>query len=107
MEQKWLVLTKEFGKTTPGNKLIDLTPFQSGGMSLDRVVLFFDQGMVNWDTYYIDDIGLSSAPVSTSELDVNYSLSIYPNPLANSSVISFSIDQPSFVKWSSLIYKGK
>ena len=62
--------------------------------------------MVNWDNI-IDDIGLSAAPVSTNELDVNYGLSVYPNPLTNNSVISFSIDQPSFLKWSSLIYKGK
>ena len=85
----------------------DLTAFQSGGMSLDRVVLFFDQGMVNWDTYYIDDIGLSAAPVSTNELDVNYGLSVYPNPLTNNSVISFSIDQPSFVKVDLLDIQGK
>ena len=85
----------------------DLTAFQSGGMSLDRVVLFFDQGMVNWDTYYIDDIGLSAAPVSTNELDVNYGLSVYPNPLTNNSVISFSIDQPSFVKVELIDIQGK
>ena len=36
-------------------------------MSVDRVVLFFDQGMVNWNTYYLDDIGLSSAPVAINE----------------------------------------
>ena len=36
--------------------------------SVDRVVFLFDPGMVNWDTYYIDDIGLSAAAVSIDEI---------------------------------------
>jgi hypothetical protein len=46
---------------------LDLSSISASSMSINRVVLFFDQGMVNWNTYFLDDIGLSSAPVSINE----------------------------------------
>ena len=85
----------------------DLTPFQGGAMSIDRVVFFFDQGMVNWDTYFIDDIGLSASPVSVDNLDFNIDFNIYPNPLTNESVISFSVKNESFVTLEIVDVQGK
>lgn len=84
----------------------DLTPAQSG-VSLDRVVFFFDQGLVNWDTYYIDDVGLSAAPVSTDNMDLNLGFDVYPNPLTNSSTVNFSIVNNSFVNIEIVDVKGK
>ena len=85
----------------------DLTPAQSGGMSLDRVVFFFDQGLVNWDTYYIDDVGLSAAPVSTDNMDLNLGFDVYPNPLTKSSTVNFNIVNNSFVNIEVVDVKGK
>ena len=86
----------------------DLTPFQSGGMSLDRVVFFFDQGLVNWDTYYIDDIGLSAAPVSVSEISKEpFKFWIYSSPLNDESVIKFTLEENSSVKLEALDLQGK
>ena len=85
----------------------DLTPYQGGAMSIDRVVFFFDQGMVNWDTYFIDDIGLSASPVSVDNLDFNIDFNIYPNPLTNESVINFSVKNESFVTLEIVDVQGK
>ena len=85
----------------------DLTPAQSGGMSLDRVVFFFDQGLINWDTYYIDDVGLSAAPVSTDNMGLSLGFDVYPNPLTNSSTVNFNIVNNSFVNIEIVDVKGK
>ena len=86
----------------------DLTPFQAGAMSIDRVVFFFDQGMVNWDTYYIDDIELSSAPVYINDINTSFfDFSVYPNPLNNESTVNFSIKERSFIKLELLDMQGK
>ena len=86
----------------------DLTPFQAGAMSIDRVVFFFDQGMVNWDTYYIDDIELSSAPVYINDINTRFfDFSVYPNPLNNESTVNFSIKERSFIKLELLDMQGK
>ena len=85
----------------------DLTPYQGGAMSLDRVVFFFDQGMVNWDTYYIDDVGLSAAPVSVKNTGFDFSFDVYPNPLVNESTVRFSIKNSSFVKIELINMQGK
>jgi len=85
----------------------DLTPYQGGAMSLDRVVFFFDQGMVNWDTYYIDDVGLSAAPVSTENLDLSLGFDVYPNPLTEASTVNFNIVNSSFVNIEVVDIKGK
>ena len=86
----------------------DLTPYQGGAMNLDRVVFFFDQGLVNWDTYYIDDIGLSAAPVSVSEISKEpFNFWIYSNPLNNESVIKFNLEENSSVKLEALDLQGK
>ena len=85
----------------------DLTPFQAGAMSVDRVVFFFDQGMVNWDTYYIDDIGLSAAPVSANNLSFSLGFGIYPTPVTSESTINFNVGNNSFVKIELVDVQGK
>jgi hypothetical protein len=66
-------------------------------MSVDRVVFFFDQGMVNWDTYYIDDIGLSAAPVIISENSSEFKILSYPVPAKENISVDFTISKNSSV----------
>ena len=49
--------------------------------SISRFVLFLDQGVVNWDKYYLDDFNLSAIPLSLDDLTISDDLSIYPNPI--------------------------
>ena len=85
----------------------DLSAVAFGAMSVDRVVFFFDQGMVNWDTYYIDDIGLSAAPVSVPEDFTDFSLTVFPNPISSESVISFSLNSRSGIKIELIDLQGR
>mgnify|MGYP006152092779 CR=1 FL=1 len=85
----------------------DLTSVSSGGMAIERVVFFFDQGLVNWDTYYIDDIGLSASPVSITEAFVGFYLNVFPSPASSQSTINFGLDKNSFVKIEVLDLQGR
>jgi hypothetical protein len=85
----------------------DLSAVAFGAMSVDRVVFFFDQGMVNWDTYYIDDIGLSAAPASVPEDFTDFSLTVFPNPISSESVVSFSLNSRSAVKIELIDLQGR
>ena len=75
--------------------------------SVDRVVFLFDPGMVNWDTYYIDDIGLSAAAVSIDEISSSFNMTIFPNPVSSQSTISFSLNKASNVNIEVLDMQGK
>lgn len=75
--------------------------------SVDRVVFLFDPGMVNWDTYYIDDVGLSAAPVSINEFSSNFNLTVFPNPVSSQSTINFSLNKASMVNIEVLDMQGK
>ncbi len=75
--------------------------------SVDRVVFLFDPGMVNWDTYYIDDVGLSAAPVSVNEFSSNFNLTVFPNPFSSQSTINFSLNKSSSVNIEVLDMQGK
>ncbi len=75
----------------------DLSSVSSGSMSVDRVVFFFDQGMVNWDKYYIDDLGLSAAPVTVLENSSEFDISSYPIPAKEDINIAFTISKNSSV----------
>jgi hypothetical protein len=63
--------------------------------------------MVNWDTYYIDDIGLSAAPVSINDLSSNFNLTVFPNPISNQSTISFSLNKASRINIEVIDMHGK
>ena len=75
--------------------------------SIDRVVFLFDPGMVNWDAYYIDDVGLSAAPVSVNELSSNFNMTIFPNPVSSQSTISFSLNKASRINIEVLDIQGR
>ena len=57
---------------------IDLTSVAS--QSISRFVLFLDQTVVNWDTYYLDDLNLSSTPLYVHEINDSGVISVYPQP---------------------------
>ena len=75
--------------------------------SVDRVVFLFDPGMVNWDTYYIDDIGLSAAAVSIDEISSSFNMTVFPNPVSSQSTINFSLNKASKVNIEVLDMQGK
>ena len=50
---------------------------------IDRFVLFLDQSVVNWDTYYLDDFHLPDVPLETQYLDVSENIKIFPQPAKN------------------------
>ena len=85
----------------------DLTSVSSGGMAIERVVFFFDQGLVNWDTYYIDDIGLSASPVSITDAFVGFYLTVFPSPASSQPTINFGLNKSSFVKIEVLDLQGR
>ena len=51
--------------------------------NIDRFVLFLDQSVVNWDTYYLDDFHLSDIPLETQFLEVSGDIKIFPQPAKN------------------------
>ena len=65
------------------------------GQNINRFVLFLDQGVVNFDVYYIDNIGLSSSPSSTIELNDQF-VTIFPNPVDDKLFIKSSINNSEF-----------
>ena len=44
------------------------------------MVLYLDQSVVNWDTYYLDDFNLSLAPLYVHEINDSEVISVYPQP---------------------------
>jgi hypothetical protein len=57
---------------------VDLSSIAS--QSITRFVLFLDQSVVNWDTYYLDDFNLSSDPLYVHEINDSGVISVYPQP---------------------------
>jgi hypothetical protein len=45
--------------------------------------MFLDQGVVNWDAYFLDDFNLSSAPLAVNNILDNDNITIYPQPATN------------------------
>jgi hypothetical protein len=60
---------------------VDLSSVAS--QSITRFVMFLDQGVVNWDTYFLDDFNLSSAPLAIDNIFDNDNITIYPQPATN------------------------
>ena len=50
----------------------DLSSISS--QQISRFVLIFDQGVVNWDTYFIDDFNISSIPSYVEETNFDNNL---------------------------------
>ena len=66
----------------------DLSSISS--QQISRFVLIFDQGVVNWDTYFIDDFNISSIPSYVEETNFDNNLVVFPNP--SSDKIKFYIN---------------
>jgi len=60
---------------------VDLSSVAS--QSITRFVMFIDQGVVNWDTYFLDDFNLSSTPLLINELNELNIISVFPQPAKN------------------------
>ena len=99
---------KNIGQNNTWQQLnLDLSSVSGGSMSINRVVLFFDQGMVNWNTYFLDDVGLSSAPVSINEKTLDFEISIYPKPARDKISLSLKLYKTSLVKAEIINLQGK
>ena len=61
---------------------VDLNSVAS--QSITRFVMFIDQGVVNWDLYFLDDFNLSSTPLLTNEINESNYISVFPQPAKNS-----------------------
>ena len=62
--------------------------------NIERFVLFLDQSVVNWDTYYLDDFHLSSVPLgplSSNFFDLRGNIKLYPQPARN--VVTIEADK--------------
>ena len=46
--------------------------------------MFIDQGVVNWDLYFLDDFNLSSTPLLINEINESNLISVFPQPAKNS-----------------------
>ncbi len=57
---------------------VDLSSVSS--QSITRFVLFLDQTVVNWDTYYLDDFNLSSTPLLIQDINDSEIINVYPQP---------------------------
>jgi len=60
---------------------VDLSSVAS--QSITRFVMFIDKGVVNWDTYFLDDFNLSSIPLFVQEVNKIQLISIFPQPAKN------------------------
>jgi hypothetical protein len=61
---------------------VDLSSVAS--QSITRFIMFIDQGVVNWDTYFLDDFNLSSTPLLFNEINESNLISVFPQPAKNS-----------------------
>jgi len=61
---------------------VDLTSVAS--QSITRFVMFIDQGVVNWDAYFLDDFNLSSTPLLINEINESNLINVFPQPAKNS-----------------------
>ena len=59
--------------------------------SISRFVLFLDQGVTNWDTYYLDNFHLSSTPLNLKDINSSNNLVVFPQPSINEISIESSI----------------
>jgi hypothetical protein len=69
---------------------VDLTSVAS--QSITRFVMFIDQGVVNWDAYFLDDFNLSSTPLLINEINESNLISVFPQPAKNSLNIKVNLN---------------
>ena len=69
---------------------VDLSSVAS--QSITRFVMFIDQGVVNWDLYFLDDFNLSSTPLLINEINESNLISVFPQPAKNSLNIKVNLN---------------
>ena len=69
---------------------VDLSSVAS--QSITRLVMFIDQGVVNWDTYFLDDFNLSSAPLLINDINESNLISVFPQPAKNNLSIQVNLN---------------
>jgi hypothetical protein len=69
---------------------IDLSSVSTA--SIERFAIFLDQGVVNWDAYFLDDFNLSSIPLFVDNIEVSEMLNIYPQPATNNLNIEIKLN---------------
>jgi len=69
---------------------VDLSSIAS--QSVTRFVMFIDQGVVNWDTYFLDDFNLSSAPLLINDINESNLISVFPQPAKNNLSIQVNLN---------------
>ena len=68
---------------------IDLGDYADAG--IDHMVVLLDQGVVNWDLYYLDDFQLTLTPISVDEISEMKDVVVYPQPARDEIAISTQI----------------
>jgi len=69
---------------------VDLSSVAS--QSITRLVMFIDQGVVNWDLYFLDDFNLSSTPLLINEINESNLISVFPQPAKNNLSIQVKLN---------------
>ena len=69
---------------------VDLSSVAS--QSITRFVMFIDQGVVNWDLYFLDDFNLSSTPLLINEINESNLISVFPQPAKNNLSIQVKLN---------------
>ena len=72
---------------------VDLSNVALQNSNITRFVLFLDQGIVNWDMYYLDDFNLSSLPLSVNNKTDSDLISIYPQPAQDYIHFNYKLDK--------------
>ena len=70
---------------------VDLSSVSS--QSITRFVMFIDQGVVNWDPYFLDDFNLSSSLLFIDEIIESNPISVFPQPAKNN--LNITVDWTS------------
>ncbi|CAI8222998.1 MAG: Uncharacterised protein [Cryomorphaceae bacterium] len=69
---------------------VDLSSVAS--QSITRFVIFIDQGVVNWDLYFLDDFNLSSTPLLINEINESNLINVFPQPAKNNLSIQVKLN---------------
>jgi len=84
---------------------VDLSSVSS--QSITRFVMFIDQAVVNWDTYFLDDFNLSSTPMLVNDINESNLISIFPQPVKNNLNIQVKLNNNELNKLDLYSSQGK
>ena len=84
---------------------VDLTGVAT--QSISRFVLFFDQSVVNWDMYYLDDLNLSSTTSLVRDINDSELINVYPQPAIDDLNINIKLSNNDVSRIDLYDTKGK